>query len=153
MFITQRKLIDNLYYKGYNPKIVLCDLKQDRIIRISHRSENISSPKNGICIIKFTLEDRWTTNKGSYNSFGSKRINVNFIVDTKQQKINEIEFRYIAANNSGYIKNLSSIDNINYLLDRRALLYKNYIVGFLFVNYVKKTVESLGKKYKEKQYV
>lgn len=150
MFITQRKLIDNLYYKGYNPKLVLCDLKQDRIIRISQRSENISSPKNGICIIKFTLEDRWTTNKGSYNSFGSKRINVNFIVDTKQQKINEIEFRYIAANNSGYIKNLSSIDNINYLFDRRILLYKNYIIGFLFVNYVKKTVESLSKKYKEK---
>lgn len=150
MFITQRKLIDNLYYKGYNPKLVLCDLKQDCIIRISQRSENISSSKNGICIIKFTLEDRWTTNKGSYNSFGSKRINVNFIVDTKQQKINEIEFRYIAANNSGYIKNLSSIDNINYLLDRRALLYRNYIIGFLFINYVKKTVESLSKKYKEK---
>lgn len=149
MFITQRKLIDNLYYKGYNPKLVLCDLKQDRIIRISQRSENISSPKNGICIIKFTLEDRWTTNKGSYNSFGSKRINVNFIVDTKQQKINEIEFRYIAANNSGYIKNLSSIDNINYLFDRRALLYRNYIIGFLFVNYVKKTVESFSKKYEE----
>lgn len=147
MFITQRKLIDNLYYKGYNPKIVLCDLKQDRIIRISQRSESMSSPKNGICIIKFTLEDRWTTNKGSYNSFGSKRINVNFIVDTKQQKINEIEFRYIAANNSGYIKNLSSIDNINYLLDRRALLYRNYIVGFLFNNYVKKTTKSLSKKY------
>ena len=150
MFITQRKLIDNLYYKEYNPKLVLCDLKQDRIIRISQRSENMSSPKNGIFIIKFTLEDRWTTNKGSYNSFGSKRINVNFIVDTKQQKINEIEFRYIAANNSGYIKNLSSIDNINYLFDRRALLYRNYIVGFLFINYVKKTVESLSKKYKEK---
>ena len=150
MFITQRKLIDNLYYKGYNPKIVLCDLKQDRIIRISQRSENISSPKNGICIIKFTLEDRWTTNKGSYNSFGSKRINVNFIVDTKQQKINEIEFRYIAANNSGYIKNLSSIDNINYLLDKNILIYHDYVVGFLFINYVKKTVESLSKKYKEK---
>lgn len=150
MFITQRKLIDNLYYKGYNPKLVLCDLKQDRIIRISSKNEDISSPKNGICIIKFTLEDRWTTNKGSYNSFGSKRINVNFIVDTKQQKINEIEFRYIAANNSGYIKNLSSIDNINYLFDRRILLYRNYIVGFLFVNYVKKTVESLSKKFKEK---
>lgn len=146
MFITQRKLIDNLYYKGYNPKLVLCDLKQDRIIRISQRSENMSSPKNGICIIKFTLEDRWTTNKGSYNSFGFKKINVNFIVDTKQQKINEIEFRYIAANNSGYIKNLSSIDNINYLFDRRALLYRNYIVGFLFINYVKKTVKSLSKK-------
>lgn len=150
MFITQRKLIDNLYYKGYNPKLVLCDLKQDRIIRISQRSENISSPKNGICIIKFTLEDRWTTNKGSYNSFGSKKINVNFIVDTKQQKINEIEFRYIAANNSGYIKNLSSIDNINYLLDKNILIYRDYIIGFLFVNYVKKTVESLSKKYKEK---
>lgn len=147
MFITQRELIDNLYYKGYNPKLVLCDLKQDRIIRISQRSENMSSPKNGICIIKFTLEDRWTTNKGSYNSFGSKRINVNFIVDTKQQKINEIEFRYIAANNSGYIKNLSSIDNINYLFDRRILLYRNYIVGFLFNNYVKKTTKSLSKKY------
>lgn len=147
MFITQRKLIDNLYYKGYNPKLVLCDLKQDRVIRISQRSEDISSPKNGICIIKFILEDRWTTNKGSYNLFGSKRINVNFIVDTKQQKINEIEFRYIAANNFGYIKNLSSIDNINYLFDRRILLYRNYIVGFLFTNYVKKTVKSLSKKY------
>lgn len=150
MFKTQKELINNLYYKGYNPKLVLCDLKQDRIIRISQRSENMSSPKNGICIIKFTLEDRWTTNKGSYNSFGSKRINVNFIVDTKQQKINEIEFRYIAANNSGYIKNLSSIDNINYLLDKNILIYRDYIVGFLFVNYVKKTVESLSKKYKEK---
>lgn len=150
MFITQRKLIDNLYYKGYNPKLVLCDLKQDRIVRISSKNENMSSPKNGIFIIKFVLEDRWTTNKGSYNSFGSKRINVNFIVDTKQQKINEIEFRYIAANNSGYIKNLSSIDNINYLLDKNILIYRDYIVGFLFVNYVKKTVESLSKKYKEK---
>ena len=149
MFITQRKLIDNLYYKGYNPKLVLCDLKQDRIIRISQRSEDISSPKNGICIIKFTLEDRWTTNKGSHNSFGSKKINVNFIVDTKQQKINEIEFRYIASNNSGYIKNFSSINNINYLFDQRVLLYRNYIIGFLFVNYVKKTVESLSKKYKK----
>lgn len=149
MFITQRKLIDNLYYKGYNPKIVLCDLKQDRIIRIASKSESMSSPKNGICIIKFTLEDRWTTNKGSYNSFGSKRINVNFIVDTKQQKINEIEFRYIAANNSGYIKNLSSIDNINYLLDKNILIYRDYVVGFLFMNYVKKTVESLSKKYKK----
>lgn len=150
MFITQRKLIDNLYYKGYNPKLVLCDLKQDRIIRISSKNENISSPKNGICIIKFTLEDRWTTNKESYNSFGSKRINVNFIVDIKQQKINEIEFRYTAANNSGYIKNLSSINNINYLLDKNILIYRDYIVGFLFVNYVKKTVESLSKKYKKK---
>lgn len=150
MFITQRKLIDNLYYKGYNPKLILCNLKQDRIIRISSKSENISSPKNGICIIKFTLEDRWTTNKGSYNSFGSKRINVNFIVDTKQQKINEIEFRYIAANNSGYIKNLSSIDNINYLLDKNILIYRDYIVGFLFKNYVKKTVENLSKKYEVK---
>lgn len=147
MFKTQKKLIENLYYKGYSPKLVLCDLKQDRIIRISHRSENISSPKNGICIIKFTLEDRWTTNKGSHNSFGSKRINVNFIVDTKQQKINEIEFRYIASNNSGYIKNLSSINNINYLFDRKILLYRNYIVGFLFNNYVKKTTKSLSKKY------
>lgn len=150
MFKSRKELIENLYYKGYNPKLVLCDLKQDRIIRISQRSENISSPKNGIYTIKFTLEDRWTTNKGSYNSFGSKRINVNFIVDTKQQKINEIEFRYIAANNSGYIKNLSSIDNINYLLDKNILIYRDYIVGFLFVNYVKKTVESLSKKYKEK---
>lgn len=68
----------------------------------------------------------------------------------KQQKINEIEFRYIAANNSGYIKNLSSIDNINYLLDKNILIYRDYIIGFLFANYVKKTVESLSKKYKEK---
>lgn len=147
MFRTQKKLIENLYYKGYNPKLVLCDLKQDRIIRISHRSENISSPKNGICIIKFILEDRWIINKGSYNLFGSKRINVNFIVDVKQQKINEIEFRYIASNNSGYIKNLSSIDNINYLFDRRILLYRNYVVGFLFNNYVKKTTKNFSKKY------
>ncbi len=147
MFRTQKELIENLYYKRYNPNLVLCDLKQDRIIRISHRSENISSPKNGIYIIKFTLEDRWVINKGSYNLFGSKRINVNFIVDTKQQKINEIEFRHIASNNSGYIKNLSSIDNINYLFDRRILLYRNYIIGFLFNNYVKKTTKSLSKKY------
>lgn len=147
MFKTQKELIDNLYYKGYNPKLVLCDLKQDRIIRISSKSENISSPKNGICIIKFTLEDRWTTNKGSYNSFGSKRINVNFIVDTKQQKINEIEFRYIAANNSGYIKNLSSIDNINYLLDKNILVYRNYIIGFLFTNYVKQSIEEFSKRF------
>lgn len=150
MFKTQKELVENLFYKGYNPKLILCNLKQDRIIRIASKSESMSSPKNGICIIKFTLEDRWTTNKGSYNSFGSKRINVNFIVDTKQQKINEIEFRYIAANNSGYIKNLSSIDNINYLLDKNILIYRDYVVGFLFINYVKKTVESLSKKYKEK---
>lgn len=147
MFSTQRKLIDSLYYKGYNPKLVLCDLKQDRIIRISSKNENMSSPKNGIFIIKFTLEDRWTTNKGSYNSFGFKRIQVNFIVDIKQQKINEVEFRYIAANNSGYIRNLSSIDNINYLLDKNILIYRDYIVGFLFNNYVKKTTKSLSKKY------
>lgn len=146
MFKTRKELIENLYYKGYNPKLVLCDLKQDRIIRISSKNENMSSPRNGIFIIKFTLEDRWTTNKGSYNSLGSKRINVNFIIDTKQQKINEIEFRYIASNNSGYIKNLSSIDNINYLFDRRILLYRNYIIGFLFNNYVKKTVKNLSKK-------
>lgn len=147
MFRTQKELIENLYYKKYNPNLVLCDLKQDRIIRISHRNENISSPKNGICIIKFILEDRWIINKGSYNLFGSKRINVNFIVDIKQQKINEIEFRYIASNSSGYIKNLSSINNINYLFDRRILLYRNYIIGFLFNNYVKKTTKSLSKKY------
>lgn len=150
MFKTQKELVENLFYVGYNPKLILCNLKQDRIIRIASKSESMSSPKNGICIIEFKLEDRWTTNKGSYNSFGSKRINVNFIVDTKQQKINEIEFRYIAANNSGYIKNLSSIDNINYLLDKNILIYRDYVVGFLFVNYVKKTVESLSKKYKEK---
>ena len=150
MFITQRKLIDNLYYKGYNPKLVLCNLKQDHIIRISSKNESMSSPKNGIFIIKFVLEDRWFIKKKPYYLLGSKRIQVNFIVDTKQQKINEIEFRYIAANNSGYIKNFSSIDNINYLFDRRALLYRNYIVGFLFMNYVKKTVDSISKKYKGK---
>lgn len=147
MFITQRKLIDNLYYKGYNPKLVLCNLKQDRIIRISSKNESMSSPKNGIFIIKFVLEDRWFIKKKPYYLLGFKKINVNFIVDTKQQKINEIEFRYIASNNSGYIKNLSSIDNINYLFDRRILLYRNYIVGFLFNNYVKKTTKSLSKKY------
>lgn len=147
MFSTQKELINNLYYKGYNPNLVLCDLKQDRIVRISHRSDSMSSPKNGICIIKFTLEDRWIINKGSYNLFGSKRMNISFIVDAKEQKINEISFQHIAKNNSGFIKNLSSIDNISYLLDRRILLYRNYIVGFLFANYVKKTVESLSKKY------
>lgn len=150
MFITQRKLIDNLYYKGYNPKLVLCNLKQDRIIRISSKNESISSPKNGIFIIKFVLEDRWFIKKKPYYLLGSKRIQVNFIVDTKQQKINEIEFTYKAANNYGYIKNFSSIDNINYLFDKNILIYRGYIVGFLFVNYVKKTVESLSKKYKEK---
>lgn len=63
MFIIQRKLIDNLYYKGYNPKLVLCNLKQDRIIRISSKNESMSSPKNGIFIIKFVLEDRWFIKK------------------------------------------------------------------------------------------
>lgn len=33
MFNTEKELIDNLYYKGYNPKLILCDLKQNRVIR------------------------------------------------------------------------------------------------------------------------
>lgn len=39
---------------------------------------------------------------------------------------------------------------INYLLDKNILIYRDYIVGFLFINYVKKTVESLSKKYEVK---
>lgn len=147
MFKTQKELINNLYYKGCNSKLILCDLKQDHVIRIISRNENMSRHKNGIYIIKFVLENRWVINKRSYNLFGSKRINVSFIVDTKQQKINEIEFRYMASNNSGYIKNLSGIDNINYLFDRKILLYRNYIIGFLFKNYVKKTVEKFSKRF------
>lgn len=150
MFKTQKELIKNLYYKGYNPKIILCDLKQDRIIRLSYRNQNISSPKNGIYISNFTLEDRYLINKKTYSLFGFKKIYVNFIIDCRKKKINEIEFKYIAANNSGYIKNLSSIDNISYLFDKKALLYRNYIVGFLFINYVKQAVESLSKKYEVK---
>ena len=150
MFITQRKLIDNLYYKGYNPKLILCNLKQDRIIRIVSKDVSIPSPKNGICIIEFKIEDCRLIYRRNYDLNYTRTSIVNFIIDAKNKKINEIEFRNRAANNSGYIKNLSSIDNINYLFDRRILLYRNYIVGFLFVNYVKKTVESLSKKYKEK---
>lgn len=93
MFNTEKELIDNLYYKGYNPKLILCDLKQNRAIRTCYRNDNISSPKCGICIINFDLEDRWLINKGSYNLF-----------------------------------------------DQKALQYRNYIVGFLFINYVKKTI-------------
>lgn len=149
MFITQRKLIDNLYYKGYNPKLVLCDLKQDRIIRIASKSESMSSPKNDICIIEFKLKDcRLIHHKGYSLNYTRTHI-VNFIIDVKNKKINEIEFKYRAANNSGYIKNLSSIDNINYLFDKNLLIYHDYIVGFLFVNYVKKTVKSLSKNYEE----
>ena len=150
MFNTEKELINNLYYKGYNPKLVLCDLKQDRAIRTCYRNDNISSLKRGICIINFDLENRWLIRKKTYNLFDSKRIHVSFIIDTEKQKINEINFQYKAANNSGYIKNYSSINNINYLFDQKALQYRNYIIGFLFINYVKKTVENLSKKYEVK---
>lgn len=58
MFQTQKELINNLYYKGYNPNVILCNLKQDRIIRFCSRNDQIASPKNGIYVINFTLEDR-----------------------------------------------------------------------------------------------
>lgn len=148
MFKTQKELIDKLFYKGYNPKLILCNLKQDQIVRIASKNVSIPSPKNGICIIKFKIKDCRLIRRNSYDLNYTRTSIVNFIIDAKNKKINEIEFKYRAKNNSGFIKNLSSIDNINYLLDRRVLLYRNYIVGFLFKNYVKKTVENLSKKYK-----
>lgn len=150
MFQTQKELIENLFYVGYNPKLILCNLKQDRIIRIASKSESMSSPKNGICIIEFKLKDHRLIRHKGYNLNYTRTPIVNFIIDVKNKKINEIEFKYRAANNSGYIKNFSSIDNINYLFDKNLLIYHDYIVGFLFVNYVKKVVESLSKNYKVK---
>lgn len=147
MFQTQKELIANLYYKGYNPNVVLCNLKQDRIIRCSHRHDQITSPKNGIYIINFTLEDRRILTKRKYSIFNSKQIVVKFIIDCKNKKINEIEFRYRTANNSSYMKNFSSIDNINYLLDQNILVYRNYIIGFLFTNYVKPSIEKFSKRF------
>lgn len=149
MFKTQKELVDKLFYIGYNPKLILCNLRQDRIVRIASKSESMSSPKNGICIIEFKIKDCRLIHQRGYDLNYIRTSIVNFIIDTKNKKINEIEFRHRAANNSGYIRNLSSIDNINYLLDKNMLIYRDYIVGFLFVNYVKKTVESLSKKYKK----
>ena len=149
MFKTQKELVENLFYKGYNPKLILCNLKQDRIIRIASKSESMSSPKNGIYIIEFKLKDHRLIHHKGYNLNYTRTPIVNFIIDIKNKKINQIEFKYRAANNSGYIKNFSSIDNINYLFDKNLLIYHDYIVGFLFVNYVKKVVESLSKNYEE----
>lgn len=150
MFKTQKELVNKLFYKGYNPKLILCNLKQDQIVRIASKNVSIPSPKNGICIIEFKIKDCRLIRRNSYDLNYTRTSIVNFIIDAKNKKINEIEFKYRAANNSGYIKNFSSIDNINYLFDKSLLIYHDYIVGFLFVNYVKKTVESLSKKYKEK---
>ena len=150
MFKTQKELVEKLFYVGYNPKIILCNLKQDRIIRIASKDVSIPSPKNGICIIEFKIKDCRLIYRRGYDLNYTRTSIVNFIIDVKNKKINEIEFRYRAANNSGYIKNFSSIDNINYLFDKNLLIYHDYVVGFLFVNYVKKTVEGLSKKYKEK---
>lgn len=147
MFQTQKELINNLYYKGYNPNVILCNLKQDRIIRFCFRNDQIASSKNGIYVINFTLEDRRILTKRKYSIFNSKQIIVKFIIDCKNKKINEIEFRYRTANNSGYMKNFSSIDNINYLLDQNILVYRNYIVGFLFTNYVKQSIEEFSKRF------
>lgn len=149
MSSTQRELINKLFYKGYNPKLILCNLKQDRIIRIASKDESIPSPKNGICIIEFKIKDCRLIPQRGYDLNYMRTSIVNFIIDIKNKKINEIEFKHRAANNSGYIRNLSSIDNINYLLDKNMLVYRDYIIGFLFVNYVKKTVENLSKKYEE----
>lgn len=150
MFKTQKELVEKLFYVGYNPKIILCNLKQDRIIRIASKDVSIPSPKNGICIIEFKIKDCRLIYRRGYDLNYMRTSIVNFIIDVKNKKINEIEFKYRAANNSGYIKNLSSIDNINYLFDKNILIYHDYVVGFLFVNYVKKMVEGLSKKYKEK---
>lgn len=147
MFQTQKELINNLYYKGYNPNVILCNLKQDRIIRCCFRNDQIASSKNGIYVINFTLEDRRILTKRKYSIFNSRQMVVKFIIDCKNKKINEIEFRYRTVNNSGYMKNFSSIDNINYLLDQNILVYHNYIVGFLFTNYVKQSIEKFSKRF------
>lgn len=144
---TLKELINNIYYKGYNPKIILYNLKQDRIIQFCYRNDQLTSPKNGIYVINFTLEDRRILYKKRYGIFNTRRMIVNFIIDLKNKKINEIEFRYRTSNNSGYMRNFSSINNFNYLLDQNMLEYRNYIIGFLFTNYIKKNVESLSKKY------
>lgn len=147
MFQTQKELINNLYYKGYNPNVILCNLKQDRIIRFCFRNDQIASLKNGIYVINFTLEDRHILTKRKYSIFNFRQMVVKFIIDCKNKKINEVEFRYRTANNSGYMKNFSSIDNINYLLDQNMLVYRNYIVGFLFTNYVKQSIEEFSKRF------
>lgn len=147
MFQTQKELINNLYYKGYNPNVILCNLKQDRIIRFCSRNDQIASPKNGIYVINFTLEDRRILTKKKYSIFNSRQMVVKFTIDCKNKKINEVEFRYRTVNNSGYMKNFSSIDNINYLLDQNILVYRNYIIGFLFTNYVKPSIEEFSKRF------
>lgn len=147
MFQTQKELINNLYYKGYNPNVILCNLKQDRIIRCCFRNDQIASPKNDIYVINFTLEDRRILTKRKYSIFNSRQMVVKFIIDCKNKKINEIEFRYRTANNSNYMKNFSSIDNINYLLNQNILVYRNYIVGFLFTNYIKQSIEEFSKRF------
>lgn len=147
MFKTKKELIDNLYYKGYNPNVILCNLKQDCIIRCCSRNDQIASHKNGIYVINFTLEDRRILTKRKYSIFNFRRMVVKFIIDCKNKKINEIEFRYRTANNSNYMKNFSSIDNINYLLDQNILVYRNYIIGFLFTNYIKQSIEDFSKRF------
>lgn len=147
MFSTQKELVENLFYKGYSPKLILCNLKQDRIIRIASKSESISSPKNGICIIEFKIKDCRLIHRRGYDLNYTRTSIVNFIIDAKNKKINEIEFRHRAANNSGYMKNFSSIDNINYLLDQNILVYRNYIIGFLFTNYVKPSIKKFSKRF------
>lgn len=147
MFKTKKELIDNLYYKGYNPNVIFCNLKQNRIIRCRYRNDQITSPKNGIYVINFTLEDRRILTKRKYSIFNSRQMVVKFIIDCKNKKINEIEFRYRTANNSNYMKNFSSIDNINYLLDQNILVYRNYIIGFLFTNYIKQSIEDFSKRF------
>lgn len=147
MFQTQKELINNLYYKGYNPNVILCNLKQNRIIRSCFRNDQIASPKNSIYVINFTLEDRRILTKRKYSIFNSRQMVVKFTIDCKNKKINEVEFRYRTANNSGYMKNFSSIDNINYLLDQNILVYRNYIIGFLFTNYVKQSIEKFSKRF------
>ena len=147
MFKTKKELIDNLYYKGYKPNVILCNLKQDCIIRCCSRNDQIASPKNGVYVINFTLEDRRILTKRKYSILNSRRMVVKFIIDCKNKKINEIEFRYRTANNSNYMKNFSSIDNINYLLDQNILVYRNYIIGFLFTNYIKQSIEGFSKRF------
>ena len=147
MFQTQKELIENLFYIGYNPKIILCNLKQNRIIRIDSKNESMSSPKNGICIIEFKIKDHHLIRRNGYSLNYTRTPIVNFIIDVRNKKINEIEFKYRAANNSGYMKNFSSIDNINYLLDQNILVYRNYIICFLFTNYVKSSIKKFSKRF------
>lgn len=147
MFKTQKELVDKLFYKGYNPKLILCNLKQDQIIRIASKDISIPSPKNGIYIIEFKIKDCRLIRRNSYDLNYTRTSIINFIIDAKNKKINEIKFKYRAANNSGYIKNFSSIDNINYLLNQNILVYRNYIIGFLFTNYVKQSIEEFSRRF------